>query len=281
MSCSHCHVDAGPTRREVMSLGTMEDCLALLDRTDAHTVDITGGAPELNPNFRYLVDECVKRGKKVIDRCNLTVLLLPKLQDLPQWLAERGVEIVCSLPHYESIDTDIQRGDGTFGASITALKLLNQLGYGRGNPLLPLTIVTNPVGAVLPCHQTAKLQQIWQRKLQENYGISFDRLITITNMPIARYLDWLKQTGNLESYMELLANAFNPHTIDGLMCRHTISIGWDGYIYDCDFNQMLGLKVGHISNFTPLKFSNRSIVTGDHCFGCTAGGGSSCQGSIT
>ncbi len=281
MSCSHCHVDAGPKRKELMSLDTIEDCLKLLDRTDAHTVDITGGAPELNPHFRYLVDECVKRGKKVIDRCNLTVLLLPKLQDLPQWLADRGVEIVCSLPYYEAMDTDRQRGDGTFVASITALKLLNQLGYGKGNPLLPLTIVTNPIGATLPCSQTAKLQQIWQTKLKENYDVTFDRLITITNMPIARYLEWLRQTGNLESYMELLVNAFNPSTIGGLMCRNTISIGWDGSIYDCDFNQMLDLQVGHIRDFDPVKFATRTIVTGDHCFGCTAGGGSSCRGAIT
>jgi len=281
MSCSHCHVGAGPDRKEMMSRETMEACLAALDRTTAHTVDITGGAPELNPHFRYLVDECLKRGKRVIDRCNLTVLLLPKLRDLPQWLAERGVEIVCSLPHYRETETDRQRGEGTFAASITALKLLNQLGYGQGNPRLPLTIVTNPVSPTLPCSQTSKLQQIWQRELQENYGITFDRLITITNMPIARYLEWLRRTGNLEQYMELLVNSFNPATIGGLMCRHTISVGWDGGIYDCDFNQMLDLRIGHINNnFDPDQFATRSIVTGNHCFGCTAGGGSSCSGAI-
>lgn len=278
MSCQHCHVDAGPWRKEMMSLETIQECLALLDRTDATTVDITGGAPELNPHFPYLVDECRKRGKRVIDRCNLTVLLIPQLRHLPQWLADREVEIVCSLPHYEPIDTDKQRGEGTFAKSITALKLLNQLGYGRGK--LQLTIVTNPVGATLPCSQTAKLQEIWQRKLQENYGITFDRLITITNMPISRYLEWLRTTGNLEAYNTLLVNSFNPATIKGLMCRNTISIGWDGSIYDCDFNQMLGLKIGHIKEFDPQKFASRRIVTGEHCFGCTAGGGSSCSGAI-
>lgn len=280
MSCHHCHVDAGPDRKEIMSLATINDCLAVLDRTNAHTVDITGGAPELNPHFRYLVDECVKLGKKVIDRCNLTVLLIPKLQDLPQWLADRGVEIICSLPHYEAIDTDTQRGEGTFAKSITALKLLNQVGYGKGNPRQQLTIVTNPVGATLPCSQTAKLQQIWQTKLQQNYGISFDRLLTITNMPISRYLHWLQTSGNLESYWELLVNSFNPHTIGGLMCRNTISIGWDGAIYDCDFNQMLDLKVGHLRDFDYEQFTSRTIVTGNHCFGCTAGKGSSCSGAI-
>src|SRR5579883_846180 len=287
MSCRHCHVDAGPDRtRENMNRDTIVACRRAIDQTNAHTVDITGGAPELNPHFRYLVDECVARGKHVIDRCNLTVLLLPRMQDLPQWLADRRVEVVCSLPHYRQRNTDAQRGDGTFDKSIEALRRLNAAGYGQGDPQRRLTLVSNPVGAFLASGQT-KLEQEWKIGLQNHHGITFDRLITLNNMPISRYLEWLKQSGNLQRYMELLVNAINPATIAGVMCRNTLSVAWDGRLYDCDFNQMLDLEIQapdgthpHIRDFNPVTLAQRQIVTGRHCFGCTAGAGSSCGGAI-
>lgn len=287
MTCRHCHVDAGPDRtQEVMSRDTIEACLNALDQTQAHTVDLTGGAPELNPHFRYLVDQCILRGKQVIDRCNLTVLLLPTMQDLPEWLAERGVEIVCSLPHYRQRNTDAQRGDGSFEKSIAALKRLNAVGYGQGNPQRRLTLVSNPVGAFLSSHQ-ASLEQEWKTGLRKHHGITFDRLISLNNMPISRYLEWLEQSGNLQAYLERLVNAFNPATIAGLMCRNTLSVSWDGRLFDCDFNQMLDLECQpdhqaamHIRDFNLQWLHQRRIVTGRHCFGCTAGAGSSCGGAI-
>ncbi len=286
MTCRHCHVDAGPDRtQENMDRPTIEACLRALDQTAAHTVDLTGGAPELNPHFRYLVDQCVARGKQVIDRCNLTVLLLPRMQDLPQWLAERNVEVVCSLPHYRRRNTDAQRGDGTYDQSLEALKRLNAVGYGQGDPKRRLTLVTNPVGAFLaPDQQQA--EQEWKEGLYQHHGIRFDRLIALNNMPISRYLEWLEASGNLQLYLELLVKAFNPATITGLMCRNTLSIGWDGRIYDCDFNQMLGLEAQdsagqplHIHQLHPSQLRQRLIQTGRHCFGCTAGSGSSCGGA--
>jgi len=288
MTCRHCHVDAGPDRsRENMDRETIDLCLQALDQTEAHTVDITGGAPELNPHFRYLVEESVRRGKQVIDRCNLTVLLLPQMTDLPQWLADRGVEIVCSLPHHRRRNTDIQRGEGTFEKSLEALHRLNAAGYGQGDPKRRLTLVTNPVGAFLAPNQTS-LEQEWQVNLQRNFGIQFDRLIALNNMPISRFLAWLVESGNLQSYMELLVNAFNPATIAGVMCRNTLSVSWDGHLYDCDFNQMLNLPVHlpdgrrpHIRDFDLAQLAQRQIVTDRHCFGCTAGAGSSCGGALT
>ncbi|AFY73865.1 putative Fe-S oxidoreductase [Synechococcus sp. PCC 7502] len=294
MTCQHCHVDAAPDRRENMDRPTIDACLAALDQTAAHTVDITGGAPELNPHFRYLVEQCVSRGKHVIDRCNLTVLLLPTMTDLPAWFAELGVEVVCSLPHYRQPNTDKQRGDGTFTQSIEALRRLNAVGYGQGNPQRQLTLVSNPTDTSLPCNQAALLEQMWKKGLWENHEITFDRLISISNMPIVRQLEWLEQSGNLQGYMELLVNSFNPATIAGLMCRNTISVSWDGKLYDCDFNQMLELEVQlegnqkakknsrytHIRDFSPELLAQRTIVTGRHCFGCTAGKGSSCSGAI-
>lgn len=287
MTCRHCHVDAGPDRtQENMDRETIEACLRALDMTDAHTVDITGGAPELNPHFRYLVEECVKRGKHVIDRCNLTVLLLPRMQDLPQWLADHGVEIVCSLPHYRKFNTDSQRGKGTFEKSIEVLQRLNAVGYGTGDPQRRLTLMSNPVGAFLAGNQ-AKAEQEWKAGLLKNHGITFDRLISLNNMPISRYLEWLEESGNLEAYMELLVNSFNPAAVTGLMCRNTLSVSWDGRLFDCDFNQMLDLEVRspnstrpHIRDFHPEWLAQRAIVTGRHCFGCTAGAGSSCGGAI-
>ena len=287
MTCRHCHVDAGPDRtQENMDRATIDACLQALDQTTAHTVDITGGAPELNPHFRYLVDQCAARGKHVINRCNLTVLLLPRLQDLPEWLAERQVEVVCSLPHYRQRNTDAQRGDGTFEKSIAALRRLNEAGYGKDDPNRMLTLMSNPVGAFLASGQT-KLEQEWKAGLAKHQGVTFDRLITLNNMPISRYLEWLEQSGNLQAYLELLVNAFNPGTIGGLMCRNTLSVSWDGRLFDCDFNQMLDLELQqidgkrpHIRDFDPAQLAQRSIVTDRHCFGCTAGAGSSCGGSL-
>jgi len=287
MTCRHCHVDAGPDRTaEMMSRETVELCLAALDRTAAATVDITGGAPELNPHFRYLVEQCVRRGKRVIDRCNLTVLLTGPCRDLPAWFAERGVEIVCSLPHYRKRNTDLQRGDGTFEKSIEALERLNAVGYGQGNPRLRLTLMHNPAGAYL-AGDRASMEREWKQGLKDNYGVSFDALIALNNMPISRFLEWLEASGNLHAYMETLVNAYNPATVAGLMCRNTLSVGWDGRLYDCDFNQMLELDAryadgerAHIRDFDPARLAARSIVTARHCFGCTAGAGSSCGGAI-
>ncbi len=287
MTCGHCHVDAGPDRTaEVMSRETAEACLAALDRTSATTVDLTGGAPELNPSFRFLVDACVERGKHVIDRCNLSVLLLPRMDGLVGWLAERGVEVCCSLPHWRRPSTDAQRGDGAFDKSIAALRLLNQAGYGQGDPRRRLTLVSNPAGAFLAPSQ-ASLEGEWKRGLAAQHGVTFDRLIALNNMPIARFLEWLHGSGSLTPYMTELAGAFNGATVDGLMCRNTLSISWDGRLFDCDFNQMLdlGLDAGTarpatVFDFPALALAGREIVTGRHCFGCTAGSGSSCSGAL-
>ena len=287
MTCRHCHVDAGPDRTaEMMTRETVELCLAALDKTEARTVDITGGAPELNPHFRYLVDACIARGKHVMDRCNLTVLLTGPCRDLPEWFAARGVEIVCSLPHYRKRNTDLQRGEGTFEKSIEALARLNAAGYGKGDPRRRLTLVHNPVGAFLAGDQKS-MEREWKQGLAANHGVSFDALIALNNMPISRFLEWLQASGNLERYMELLVNAYNPGTVQGLMCRSTLSVGWDGRIYDCDFNQMLELdaryrdgELAHIRDFDPARLAARAIVTARHCFGCTAGAGSSCSGAL-
>jgi radical SAM/Cys-rich protein len=282
MTCRHCHVDAGPDRvLENMDRATIDACLRALDQTEAHTVDITGGAPELNPHFRYLVDAVVERGRHVIDRCNLTVLTLPKFADLPRWMSERGVEVVCSLPHYRRLNTDAQRGDGTFDRSIDALRRLNAVGYGAGDPRRRLTLMHNPSGAYLPGAQPS-MEREWKAGLAGNHGVSFDRLIALNNMPISRFLEWLLESGNLDAYMAKLTAAFNPGAVRGLMCRNTLSIGWDGALYDCDFNQMLELPVregGNIRSFDNAALEGRTIVTGRHCFGCTAGAGSSCGGA--
>ena len=288
MTCRHCHVDAGPDRvEENMDRATVDACLAALDQTEAHTVDLTGGAPELNPHFRYLVDACVARGKHVIDRCNLTILLVPRCRDLPEYFAERGVEVVCSLPHYRARNTDAQRGDGTYEKSVEALRRLNAVGYGQGDPRRRLTLMSNPAGSFLAGNQ-ALLEADWKAALQRNHGVTFDRLFCLNNMPISRFLEWLLEKGNLDAYMERLTNAFNPGTIEGLMCRNTLSVSWDGRVFDCDFNQMLDMDtllpdgtLGTIHDFELGAFAQRRVLTDRHCFGCTAGSGSSCGGATS
>jgi radical SAM/Cys-rich protein len=283
MTCRHCHVDAGPDRTDaMMDDATVEQVLAAIRHTGAHTVDLTGGAPELHPRFRDVVQAAIDAGKHVMDRCNLTVLLLPRNAGLVDWLAERNVEIVASLPHYRRPNTDAQRGDGVFERSVRALRILNAAGYGKSNPQRRLTLVSNPAGAFLGASQ-ASVEREWREGLQRNFGISFDRLFVLNNMPISRFLEWLQTSGNLESYMERLVNAYNPAALTGLMCRNTLSVGWDGRLYDCDFNQMLDLEVDlpagpHIRDFDEAAWQRRRIVTARHCFGCTAGAGSSCGG---
>lgn len=284
MTCRHCHVDAGPDRTDsMMSRETIEACLEALDRTNAHTVDLTGGAPEIHPHFKYVVEEAVKRGRHVIDRCNLSVLLMQRNEGLAEWLGERGVEIVASLPHYRRRNTDAQRGDGAFDKSIEALRLLNAAGYGQGDPRRTLSLMMNPAGAFLAPSQ-GSIEKEWHTALQRDFGITFDRLLALNNMPISRFLEWLVESGNLESYMERLTSGFNPTTVAGLMCRNTISISWDGRLFDCDFNQMLDLDAlpespMTVHDFDFARWQARRVVTRRHCFGCTAGAGSSCGGA--
>ena len=286
MTCRHCHVDAGPDRTdENMDRETVDLCLAAIERSACHTVDLTGGAPELNPHFEYLVEECVARGRQVIDRSNLTILLLPRFAHLPAWLAAHGVEVVASLPHVRARNTDAQRGDGTYEKSIAAIRRLNEVGYGSGDSRRRLTLVTNPAGAFLSGDQGA-LEKEWRGALARHHGVTFDRLFALNNMPIARYLEWLIESDNLGEYMSLLRRSFNPAAIDGLMCRNTISVSWDGRLFDCDFNQMLDLEMElpgsrHVRDFEPERMAGRAIVVDRHCFGCTAGAGSSCGGATT
>lgn len=283
MTCRHCHVDSGPDRvRENMDAATADACIEAIRAARPETVDLTGGAPELNPHFRRIVDAAVDVGCHVIDRCNLTVLLLKKHADLPAWLAERGVEVVASLPHPRQKRTDAQRGDGTHGKSIKAIRRLNAMGYGHGDPDRRLTLMHNPSGAFLPGGQAA-MERDWKRRLQRSHGVTFDRLIALNNIPISRFLEWLDESGNLQGYMETLVDAFNPGAVQGLMCRDTVSVGWDGRLYDCDFNQMLELSPNvarpNVRDFDAETWASRRIVTRRHCFGCTAGAGSSCGGS--
>jgi radical SAM/Cys-rich protein len=283
-TCRHCHVDAGPDRREVMTHETMQLCLAALAKGRIPTLDVTGGAPEMNPDFRWLVAEARRLGVHVIDRCNLTILLAPGFADLPEFLAEHRVEVVASLPCYLPANTDKQRGDGVFEKSIAAIRRLNALGYGVGDTGLTLTLVYNPVGPSLPPPQ-AKLEADYRRELGEKYRVSFTRLYTIANMPISRFLDDLLETGKYEAYLAKLVAAYNPLAAAGVMCRTTLSVGWDGTLYDCDFNQMLELPLSpghprHIRDFDPGALAARRVVTAQHCYGCTAGSGSGCGGAI-
>ncbi len=287
-SCAHCHVDAGPDRKaENMSREHFEKCLDILSRYDIPTVDITGGAPEMNPNFRWFVAECRRLGKHVMVRCNLTIIMSnPKYRDLPEWFAANRVEVVSSLPHYSAHRTDAQRGEGVFEDSIKALQLLNAAGYGQEDSGLQINLVYNPTGLFLPGNQ-ASLEADFKRQLKRKYGIDFNRLYAITNMPISRFLDFLLENGQYEHYMQTLVDAFNPSAVEGVMCRNTLSVGWDGYLYDCDFNQMLDLKVAlpegrnHLDHFDLDALENRDIVLNQHCYGCTAGAGSSCGGQVS
>jgi radical SAM/Cys-rich protein len=283
-TCHHCHVDAGPDRRESMSRETAAAVVRVLGASGIPTLDITGGAPEMNPNFRYLVEHARRRGCRVIDRSNLTILLAPGFDDLPGFLAAHEVEIVASLPCYLEENCDRQRGDGVFRRSIAALRRLNELGYGKQGGPLELTLAYNPVGPILPPPQPT-LEADYRRELRARYGIEFTRLYTITNMPISRFLDDLLRSGKYDEYMQSLVDAFNPAAADGVMCRTMISVDWQGRLFDCDFNQMLELPVEWkspqtIHDFDLEGLANRPIATGRHCFGCTAGAGSSCQGSV-
>ena len=282
-TCSHCHVDAGPDRRENMSKEIAELVLKTLVHPQIKTLDITGGAPEMNPNFRYLVENARQLNKRVIDRCNLTILLANGFTDLPEFLAHHEVEVVASLPCYLEENCDSQRGDGVFRKSIEALQRLNALGYGRPESALTLTLVYNPVGNSLPPDQES-LEQDYRDHLQREYGIEFTQLFTITNLPISRYLDELLQTGQYLPYMEKLIGAFNPAAAEGVMCKSMLSVDWLGNLYDCDFNQMLEIPVNtpqaHLSSLNWDELNARRIQTANHCFGCTAGAGSSCQGSL-
>ena len=282
-TCRHCHVDAGPDRGEMMSDDVVDRCLEIIESTDIPTVDITGGAPELHKRWREIVIRSRLAGKHVIDRCNLTITRLPNYRYLPEFLAEHQVEVVASLPHYRPKQTDSQRGEGVFEESIAALRSLNELGYGRGGTDLVLNLVTNPVGTFLPGNQ-ASLENEWKRQLQRLYGIEFNSLYTITNLPISRFLEFLETAGRTHEYLERLASAFNPAAAAWVMFRNTISVGWDGTLYDCDFNQMLEMPVSNLVSRTIFDFDlgeleTREIVLGPHCFGCTAGGGSSCGGA--
>lgn len=284
-TCVHCHVDAGPDRKEIMTKDTMLLCLEVIKNSSAHTIDLTGGAPEMNPHFQWFVEQISKLEKKTIVRSNLTILVSnKKYKTFPEFFKTHRITVISSLPCYTKENTDYQRGKGVFDRSIEALKRLNEMGYGKEESGLELHLVYNPGGAFLPPPQE-KLEREYKQELYERFGIVFNRLYTLTNLPISRFLEHLLIRGEYEKYMEVLANAFNPAAAKGVMCRNTISVGWDGFLYDCDFNQMLEMKIQkpypqHISEFNQKIISERSIVTHQHCYGCTAGAGSSCQGTI-
>jgi len=312
LTCVHCHVNAGPKRKEIMTRETVDRILDWLAETDIPTVDLTGGAPEMIPDFRYFIErvKTLTPSRHVIDRCNLTILLERGYEDLAGFLAKRKVEIIASMPCYSAANVDAQRGNGVFEGSIAALQLLNSLGYGK-DPELALHLVYNPVGAFLPPSQD-ELESDYKRELQKHFGIVFNRLFTLSNLPIGRFAAYLRHNNELDKYMQLLIDAFNPATIGGLMCRNTISAGWRGEVYDCDFNQQLGMqwegtdgalrdpdvaarrpyhggsdhdesdnsKPLFLWDIDPDSLEHREIMTGEHCFGCTAGAGSSCGGAI-
>ncbi|MEQ8908312.1 MAG: arsenosugar biosynthesis radical SAM protein ArsS [Vicingaceae bacterium] len=284
--CKHCHVDAGPDRKEIMTKEHLQRCLDILEETKIPTVDLTGGAPEMNPHFRWFVEEASKIGvEEIIVRSNLTIIRANKKYfDLPDFFKKHNVHVVSSLPYYQAGKTDAQRGEGVFAKSIQALKQLNEVGYGKTGSGLSLDLVYNPTGAFLPGGQ-AQLEMEYKRNLKKDFDIDFNNLFTITNLPISRFLDYLMVSENYEDYMDKLVAAFNPAAVSGIMCRNTISVDWDGYIYDCDFNQMLDMKIDdpstqHINDFDLDKLEAREILINQHCYGCTAGAGSSCQGTV-
>lgn len=285
-ACRHCHVEAGPKRTEIMTKETVDRILSFLrEAPEIHTVDLTGGAPELNPHFRYIVSEVRAMGKKVIDRCNLTVLFEPGQEETADFLCQHQVEITASLPCYQKDNVDRQRGRGVFDKSIEGLKLLNRLGYGKEGTDLVLNLVYNPQGINLPPGQKA-LEEAYKKELKELFEIEFNHLYTITNMPIKRFLNDLEKSGQLAEYMCLLQNNFNPQAAENVMCRNQISVGWDGQLYDCDFNQMLEIPFGwqktDVWDIHSLKeLESKKIAFADHCYGCTAGAGSSCGGALS
>ncbi len=281
--CKHCHVDAGPDRKEIMTRETMQLCLDVLEKTEIQSVDLTGGAPELNPDFKWFVEEIKKLNRHIMVRSNLTILESNGFEDYAEFMVMNECEIISSLPYYRSSFTNKQRGEGVFEKSISAIKKLNALGYGKENSGLIFNLVYNPVGAFLPASQE-QLEKDYKRELWNNHQVVFNNLFTITNMPISRFLDYLIQSGNFESYMQKLIDSFNPVAASNVMCKFTISVGWDGQMYDCDFNQMLELNTDHgspkhIKDFDYSLLEKRRIVTGQHCYGCTAGAGSSCGGA--
>ncbi len=283
-ACRHCHVSAGPDRAELMSDQVADDCLEIIEANRFAVVDITGGAPEMNPAYRRFVSRAVESGSHVTVRTNLTVLLDEGFEDLPGFWAEHRVEVVASLPYYLKETVDRQRGEGVFERSIEAIKRLNSVGYGVNGSGLELNLVYNPCGAYLPPGQKS-IEADFRRELAKRHGVVFSGLFTITNMPVGRFKDFLESSGNLTRYMDRLTGLFNPDAARNVMCRTTISVGHDGSLYDCDFNQMLGLKCGfgspdHISRFDVSALGQRRIVTGLHCYGCTAGAGSSCTGAV-
>lgn len=283
-ACHHCHVEAGPQRTEIMSRTTIERLLELLvNAPQVHTVDITGGAPELNPHFRWFVESVRAMGKQVIDRCNLTVLFEPGQEDIASFLAQQQVQVVASLPCYLAENVDKQRGKGVFDKSVRALQLLNRLGYGQPESGLELNLVYNPVGAHLPPAQK-KLEQDYKQRLDDAFGIRFNHLFTITNMPINRFADFLRREDKLDDYMQLLIDNFNAQAALNVMCTELVSVGWDGKLYDCDFNQMLEIPVSSsqktIWQIDRLDDLVGDIALADHCYGCTAGAGSSCGGAL-
>jgi len=283
--CSHCHVDAGPDRKEIMTQETMEQILQVLRNSKINTVDLTGGAPEMHPQFRWFVEEIRKTEvEEIIVRSNLTIILAnKKYNDLPEFFSEHKIHVISSLPFYKRNKTDRQRGDGVFDSSIKALQMLNAVGFGLPNSELQLDLVYNPSGAFLPGDQKA-LELDFKKALAEDFNIKFNLLFTITNLPISRFLDYLIASENYEEYMHALVDAFNPSAVGNVMCTNTISVSWEGFLFDCDFNQMLDLKVNstiaHISEFNSTVLDDRNIRLSQHCYGCTAGAGSSCQGSI-
>jgi radical SAM/Cys-rich protein len=289
LTCVHCHVNAGPKRKEIMTRETIDRIIDWLAKTNIPTVDLTGGAPEMIPDFRYFIERVndLQPSRHVIDRCNLTILLESGYQDLAEFLAARKVEIIASMPCYSAENVNAQRGEGVFEGSLAALQLLNSLGYGI-DPELPLHLVYNPVGAFLPPSQ-GELEVDYKRELKKHFGIVFNNLYALTNLPIGRFASYLRHNGKQEEYMQLLIHAFNPATINGLMCRNTISVGWRGEVYDCDFNQQLRMQWSSngargplfLWDIDPDSLENRKIMTGDHCFGCTAGAGSTCGGAIS
>jgi radical SAM/Cys-rich protein len=283
LTCVHCHVNAGPKRKEIIARETIDRILAWLVKTDIPTVDLTGGAPEMVPDFRYLVERlrAMPQVETIIDRCNLTILLEPGFDWLAGFLTSNRVKIVASMPCYQPANVNAQRGEGVFDRSIRALRLLNSFGYGRQADL-PLDLVYNPNGDFLPADQ-AELEKDYRRELKKHFDVDFHRLYTITNMPIGRFAAWLRHRGKLSDYMELLVEAFNPASVAGLMCRNTLSVGWRGEVYDCDFNQQLGMRWHEppfLWDIDPKELEGRPIAVGAHCFGCTAGSGSSCSGAL-